>query len=369
MVRKVALIFLTIFSFFLIPQRTLAQSSEKKDELMEAKVIEILDQGELEAGGQNYLYQNLKLLMTKGSLKDHHVELENLASEEAFIEYQLGDEVRVHASYDFENQRQFIIEGFVKRKALLALTIIFVLVVILVGKKWGALSILGLVISFFFIFKISLPLIVKGINPIVVALITAVSIIPITFYISHGFNKKTHVAVLATVIALAITIFLASYFVNVAHLTGYATEEANFISYLTEGKIDIFALLLAGIIIGVVGILDDITVSQSAFIQQLKKTNPDIKKSELFRKGMEIGQDHISSMVNTLVLVYAGSALPLLLMFLDADKSFIDVIELEVVAEEVIRTLVGSIGLVLAAPISTALAVLFFSKSVKKKEY
>ena len=368
MVRKVVLIFLTIFSFFLIPPKTLAQSSQGSDELMEGKVIEILDEGSVDQNDQKYPYQKLKLLMTRGSLKDHHLEIENTAPEDLFQSYSLNDELRVHSSYDFEDQRQFAIEGFVKRKALLALAIIFAVVVLLVGKKWGALSIFGLVISFFFIFKISLPLIVRGINPILVALITAVSIIPITFYISHGFNKKTHVAVLATVVSLAITIFLASYFVSLAHLTGYASEEANFISYLTAGKIDIFSLLLAGIIIGVVGILDDITVSQSAFIQQLKESNPEIGKSELFRKGMEIGQDHISSMVNTLVLVYAGSALPLLLLFLDAEKSFIDVIELEIVAEEVIRTLVGSIGLVLAAPISTALAVFFFSKNSPAKE-
>ena len=335
---------------------------------MEGKVIEILDEGFVDDDQQKYLYQKLKIMMTRGSLEDHHIEIENTGPGDSFQSYNLNDELRIRSSYDLENQRQFVIEGFVKRKALLTLAIIFILVVLLVGKKWGALSIFGLVISFFFIFKISLPLIVRGINPILVALITAISIIPITFYISHGFNKKTHIAVLATVISLAITIFLASYFVNLAHLTGYASEEANFISYLTDGKIDIFALLLAGIIIGVVGVLDDITVSQSAFIQQLKTTNPDIKSSELFRKGMEIGQDHISSMVNTLVLVYAGSALPLLLMFLDADKGFIDVIELEVIAEEIIRTLVGSIGLVLAAPISTALAVFFFSKNSPAKE-
>ena len=365
---KKTLIFLTLFIFFIFPKQIFAETTQNDEEMMEARVIEILDEGSVDQGDQKYIYQNLKLLMINGSLKDHHIEIENLAPEDSFQEYKLDDELRIHSSYDFENQRQFVVEGFVKRKALLALAIIFAVVVLLVGKKWGALSLFGLLISFFFIFKISLPLIVNGVDPILVALITAISIIPITFYISHGFNKKTHVAVLATVIALIITILLASYFVNLAHLTGYASEEANFISYLTAGKVDVFALLLAGIIIGVVGILDDITVSQSAFIQQLKKANPEIKKSELFRKGMEIGQDHISSMVNTLVLVYAGSALPLLLLFLDADKSFIDVIELEIVAEEVIRTLVGSIGLVLAAPISTALAVFFFSKNNLKKE-
>jgi len=358
-----------IFSFFNFSLRVKAQTEESlADELMEGKVIEILDSGSLNQNDQAYSYQNLKMSMTEGSLKDHHIEIENLAPASSFQEYQLGDKLRIHSSYDVNGQRQFMIEGFVKRQALLVLVIIFAVVVLLVGKKWGALSLVGLLISFFFIFKISLPMIVAGINPIFVALITSLLIIPITFYISHGINKKTHIAVLATLISLIITIFLATYFVNAAHLTGYASEEANFIDYLSNGKVDIFALMLAGIIIGVLGILDDVTVSQSAFIKQLSETDPNLSKIDLFRKGMSIGQDHISSMVNTLVLVYAGSSLPLLLLFLDANKSFIDVIELEMVSEEIIRTLVGSIGLVLAAPISTALAVFFFSKNKSSKE-
>jgi uncharacterized membrane protein len=367
-VRRVVLIFLTIFSFFLIPQKILAQSPEQADELMEGKVIEILDEGQISEHDQQFSYQNLKLLITRGSLKDHHLEIENYAPAETFREYQLDDQLRIHASYDFEEQRQFVIDGVVKRQALLVLTIIFVLVVLLVGRKWGAFSILGLVISFFFIFKLALPLIVKGVDPILVSFLTTLFIIPVTFYISHGFNKKTHIAVLATFLSLLITVFLAFYFVNMAKLTGFASEEANFVDFLSGGKIDIFALMMAGIIIGVVGILDDVTVSQSAFIKQLVEANPKMTKVELYKKGMELGQDHISSMVNTLVLVYAGSSLPLLLLFLNADKSFIDVVELEIVAEEVIRTLVGSIGLVLAAPISTILAVLFFSKSNPQKE-
>lgn len=365
--KKIFLGFLVLFSFFLIPQKIMAQSLQNSDELMEGKVIEVLDEGQISESGQQFSYQNLKLLMTRGSLKDHHLEIENLAPIETYREYKLDDQLRIHASYDFEEQRQFVIDGVVKRQALLVLTIIFILVVLVVGRKWGAFSIIGLIVSFFFIFRLALPLIVKGIDPILVSFLTTLFIIPVTFYISHGFNKKTHVAVLATFIALLVTVFLAFYFVNMANLTGYASEEANFVDFLSGGKIDIFALMMAGIIIGVVGILDDVTVSQSAFIKQLVEANPKMGKAELYKKGMELGQDHISSMVNTLVLVYAGSSLPLLLLFLDADKSFVDVIELEIVAEEIIRTLVGSIGLVLAAPISTSLAVFFFSKNKEKK--
>jgi uncharacterized membrane protein len=232
-VKKIFLLFLTIFSFFNFSLRVKAQTEESlADELMEGKVIEILDSGSLNQNDQDYSYQKLKILMTQGSLKDHHIEVENLSPASSFQEYQLDNELRIHSSYDIGGQRQFMIEGFVKRKALLALAIIFTLVVLLVGKKWGALSLVGLLISFFFIFKISLPMIVAGVNPILVAIITSLLIIPITFYISHGFNKKTHVAILATLIALIITIFLATYFVNAAHLTGYASEEANFISLL-----------------------------------------------------------------------------------------------------------------------------------------
>jgi uncharacterized membrane protein len=156
---------------------------------------------------------------------------------------------------------------------------------------------------------------------------------------------------------------LATLFVNLSQLTGFTSEEAGFLQAYKPGLINMKGLLLSGIIIGVLGVLDDITISQSAIVEQLKKANQKLKPIELYQKAMSVGRDHIASMINTLILVYTGAALPLLLLFIDNPHPFSQVINYEIIADEVVRTLVGSIGLILAVPITTLLAVWFVSKN------
>ena len=160
---------------------------------------------------------------------------------------------------------------------------------------------------------------------------------------------------------MVITGLLAKFFIEVAKLTGYASEEAAFLYVAKEG-VNIRGLILAGIIIGTLGVLDDITISQAAIAQQLRAANPKISRKEQFWRAMDVGRDHIASMINTLVLVYTGAALPLLLLFITNSHPFTEVINYEVIAEEIIRTLVGSIGLIAAVPITTFLAVNFIAK-------
>jgi uncharacterized membrane protein len=212
-------------------------------------------------------------------------------------------------------------------------------------------------VSFAIIFSYILPTISSGADPIITAIIGSLLIIPATFYLSHGFNKKTTVAIIGTVISLLIVGALAGYFVDAAKLTGFASEEAAFLQVALGGTVNIRGLLLAGIIIGVLGVLDDITISQSSIVSELKLASPKIKFKELYTRAMNVGQDHISSMVNTLVLVYTGAALPLLLLFLNNSQPISQLISNELIADEIVRTLVGSIGLVLAVPITTLIAV------------
>jgi uncharacterized membrane protein len=195
-------------------------------------------------------------------------------------------------------------------------------------------------------------------------------IIPATFYPSHGLNRKTSIAILSTICALLITGFLANFFLDFAKLSGLSSEEAGFLQTMNpEVFTNMRGLLLAGIIIGVLGVLDDVTVSQASIVWQLKIANPQFTKVELYKRAMEVGRDHISSMVNTLVLVYAGASLPLLLLFNDAAKPFAEIINYEILADEIVRTLVGSIGLILVVPISTFLAAIFVGKPDKKMSH
>jgi uncharacterized membrane protein len=224
------------------------------------------------------------------------------------------------------------------------------------------MSLLGMALSFFIIFFYILPQISSGANPVEIAILGSLVIIPVSFFLSHGINKKTFVAIGGTLIALVITGILANIFVDSAHLTGFASEEAGFLQVAKQGVINMRGLLLAGIIIGVLGVLDDITISQSSIVFQLKEANNKLDANELYTRAMKVGQDHISSMVNTLILVYTGAALPLLLLFINNPHPFSEIIIYEIIADEIVRTFVGSIGLVLSVPITTFIATLVASK-------
>lgn len=351
------LFFLPLFEVF--AQRNLSSSTQ--EETLEGRIVRIIKEEVITQEGQQSLYQELEILVTKGSLKDRKIKVEvgniPLVGQPKYKE---RDEVLISYTHDFEGNEVFYITDFIRRKFLAWLLFIFVILVVVVGRWRGASSLLGLGISFLVIFKFILPNIYAGQNPVLIAIIGSLFIIPFTFYLSHGFNKKTTVAILGTLGALMITSILAKVFVQMAKLTGYVSEEAAFLQVAKQGAMNIRGLLLAGIIIGALGVLDDITVSQAAIVQQLKETSSKISPKELFSRAMNVGQDHIASMVNTLVLVYTGAALPLLLLFIDNPHPFSEVINYEIIAEEIIRTLVGSIGLITAVPITTFLAINFY---------
>lgn len=364
------LVGLATFIFLTLNPHTITASTEP--ELQEGVVIGIQAQGEEKKGEEVFPFQTVLVKITKGSQKDQEISIDHRASSLNLVQYQKyqdGDRIKIATALNSESSPVYTIDGHLKREGLLQLLGLFVIVVLVVGRVWGALSILGLTVSFLVIFQVIIPLIIKGANPVVAAVLGALIIVPTTFYISHGFNKKTHVGVVATTIGLIITGVLAVYFVNATHLTGFASEEASFLQIERSGSINIRQLLLAGIIIGTLGILDDVTVGQASLVEQLKRANRNFSRKQLFKNGMKVGQDHISSMVNTLVLVYAGSALPLLLLFFGSQHGFVDILEFELITEEVVRMLVGSIGLVLAAPLATALAAIVFANQNEAGEY
>ncbi|HEX9817584.1 MAG TPA: YibE/F family protein [Patescibacteria group bacterium] len=321
----------------------------------EAQITRVTETGKTIEGDSKQEYQVLEVTTKDGQT----VEVLNTQTPfSRWTSYQVGEHIQLTQQPD----DTWIITDFVRRPALLELGLLFTVLVIAIGRWWGVRALLSLIISFAIIFGLILPLILQGWNPLLVTLTSSILIIPTTFYLSHGINHKTHVAVAGTLISLLISGLLAVTFVDRAHLTGFASEEASFLSIEAQNTIDIRGLLLAGIIISVLGTLDDIAVSQASFVQQLKESRPKISLRELFARAMSVGQDHISSLVNTLVLVYTGASLSLLLLFIDSDVTPNQLFNLEIIADEVVRTLVGSIGIVLAAPITTLIAALVFAK-------
>lgn len=365
----ITIIILAITVLFLLQSPTTTQAEQKilsqqspvtsLEETLEGKIVAILEEKPITFAdlGKSQLYQKLEIMTTKGSLVNRKITVENghLPSSN-WRQYQIGDRLMISYTSDPQNNQIFHIIDYVRRDAILWLFAIFLSTVLIITRQQGIASLLGLLVSFGIIFKVILPQISAGHNPVQVAITGSLLIIPSTFLLAHGISKKTLIAIAGTVITLILTGWLASVFVDIIKLSGFATEEANFLQAYKQETVNIKGLLLAGIIISILGVLDDVTISQAAIIQQLKSANPNLRFQELYQKAMSIGKDHIASMVNTLILVYTGTSLPLLLIFIDNPRPFSEIINYEIIADEIVRTLVGSIGLMLAIPITTLLA-------------
>ena len=205
------------------------------------------------------------------------------------------------------------------------------------------------------------PAILAGKTPETVALIGAFAIMLVTIPLAHGIGVKTLAACLGTSVALVLTLLLAQTFTNLAHLSGISSDEAVFLR-ATAGDISLQGLLLAGMIVAALGVLDDLTVSQASTVLALQRANPAQSFGQLFRGAVSVGHDHVAATVNTLVLAYVGASLPVLLIFSFGGTAFTDAINSEAVAEQVVATLVGSIGLIAAVPVTTALAALLATR-------
>jgi uncharacterized membrane protein len=274
-----------------------------------------------------------------------------------------GDEVRVakapkppkgapavagtgYTLYDFE-----------RRKPMLILAALFALVVVVFARWRGVLSLVGLGISLVIVLLFVVPAILDGKSALLVAVVGAVAVAYTTIPLAHGWGPKSLAALLGSVASLMLTALLAVLFTNLTHLTGLSSEEAIFLQ-IGNADVSLQGLLLAGMVIGALGVLDDVTISQASTVMVLRRANPGLKLRRLSGLALDVGRDHVSATVNTLVLAYVGASLPILLLFSAADLGVGNALNLEVVAKEVVATLVGSIGLIAAVPITTGLAAL-----------
>ncbi|MFE1308169.1 YibE/F family protein [Streptomyces sp. NPDC058755] len=273
---------------------------------------------------------------------------------------QEGEKVVVAYEPSAPKNLQYSVTDVNRKFPMALLAGIFALAVVVVGRMRGVMALVALAVSFLVLTLFILPAILQGSNPLLVAVVGASAIMLIALYMCHGLSARTSVAVLGTLASLLLIGILGSEFIDWAALTGNTDDNTGLIHGLYP-SIDMSGLLLAGVIIGSLGVLDDVTVTQTSAVWELHEANPAMGWRGLYRAGIRIGRDHIASVVNTLVLAYAGAALPLLLLFSIAQSSVGTVANSELVAEEIVRTLVGSIGLVASVPVTTALAALVVS--------
>lgn len=278
------------------------------------------------------------------------------------LELDVGDGIRVaelelppDAVLGGVAPERYSLADFERRAPLGWLLAVFVALVLLTGRWKGARALLGLGVSLGVVVFFVVPAILEGTAPAGVALVGALAVMLATLTITHGLGVKLLAAAFGTTVSLLLALALARLFVDLAHLTGLSSDEAIFIR-ASAGDVSIQGLLLAGMVIGALGVLDDLTVSQASTVLALRRANPALPGRELYRRAVAVGQDHVAATVNTLVLAYAGAALPLLVLFNLGGTSFGDAVNGESVAAEVVAMLVGSIGLVAAVPVTTALA-------------
>lgn len=238
---------------------------------------------------------------------------------------------------------------------LLWLAVLFAVAVVVLGRLRGLAALVGLGLTVAVLLLYTVPALVDGTAPLLVALISASAIAFAAIYLAHGFNTMSTVALLGTIASLVLTAVLATIFVDLARITGLASEEAAFLQ-MGAATIDLRGLILAGVVIGALGALDDMTVTQASAVWELRSASDTYSTGDLYRAGIRIGRDHVAATVNTLVLAYAGAAMPLLLLFSITEQPLLTVTNGELVATEVVRTLVGSIGLVASVPLTTWLA-------------
>lgn len=371
MLWRVALLIAVLAAGVLFPAAVEAQQPAEgraRSETIRGEVVEIIDQGQNQIGTITQPYQVLTVELTEGEMEGRQVEVEvgviDLNTTEHL--YQPGDDVLVsHTPATEPGQEEvWVIMDRVRTTPLFVLAGMFAVAIIALGRWKGVRALFGLAFTFTVIIWFLIPQILDGANPVTVSVFAAIFIFMFTLYVVHGIGKMTTAAVLGTSVSLMITGSLAFIFVRVSTLTGLASEEAAFIQVMVGGEgINMQGLLLGGIIIGALGVLDDVTVSQSSTVFELRKANPNLTMRQLFASGVNVGRDHIAATVNTLVLAYAGVALPLLILFTQIDEPVLHLINREILAEEIIRTMVGSLGLICAVPLTTLIAAYMAHRS------
>ncbi|CAM3486765.1 YibE/F family protein [Stackebrandtia soli] len=237
---------------------------------------------------------------------------------------------------------------------LWVLFVAFAAAVIAFGRLRGVTALIGLAVTFAILLLFIVPAILDGRQPLLVAIVGSAAIMLAVLYLTHGFSTSTTIAVLGVLASLVLTGVLSALAVNLAHLTGIADEDTTYLS-MNLG-VNMQGLLLAGILIGSLGVLDDVSVTQAATVTELARANPRYTPRQLYTSSIRVGRSHIASVVNTIILAYAGASLPLLILIAAVDRPIGQILTNQIIAEEIVRSVVGTIGLIAAVPITTALA-------------
>lgn len=324
--------------------------------LVKAQVMEVVSAGtrEIPGTGTNTAYQTIRVKILEGEDAGEALTLDNdyLSLREGEMFY------AIHTVNKLEDTDTYAVSQPYRLHVLLFFLGLFIASLLVFGGLQGIRGLLSLAASIGLIVYVLLPGILAGISPILVSVAVAGVIIVAGSYITHGVNRTTTAAVVGMLATVLVTGVLAYAAVHWGRLSGFSSEEATYLNFDTRGSIDFVGLLLGGLVIGLLGILYDAAISQAVAVEELFGMNREATRAHVFRRALRIGREHIGALVNTLAIAYVGAYLPLLLLIkLSVSQSILVTINQDMFATEILRTLVGSTGLVLAVPITTAIAV------------
>ncbi|MEN9390163.1 MAG: hypothetical protein RLZZ283_263 [Candidatus Parcubacteria bacterium] len=268
----------------------------------------------------------------------------------------VGDRVYLNAQ-DMGDRTEYTFKEFDRRLMLIVVAVLFVLLTVFVGGVIGFRAIVALGISLAVIVYVLLPMLVSGAPPALTSLFVSALILASVMAITHGINRSTAAAFIGSMITVIIAIIVSSFVVTVMRFSGFTDDASSILNLSTGGTLDMAGLLLGAIIIGILGIIDDLAVTQVITVQELRCANAALSHRDVYQRAMHIGRSHLGAVVNTLVLAYAGASLPLLLLFTLSASDTGMLLNSEIVAVEIVRAIIGTGALALVLPISTALAV------------
>lgn len=363
---RVMLILIVLISFLTVPNTYAQDLLDYKEEFFRGKVLEIVDQGSIKAGDVENPYQIVKVELYRDG-KSETLEIDHgrtlSISQDQLVKKE--DKVVISKVSTGDSQETYLIRDKYRIDGFYTVFAIFIAFVILISGFRGVGSILGLGVSLIVILAYIVPRIIAGANPVFAIVTGSMAIMFFTIYLAHGFSRRTTSALISTFISLLLAAGFSFLFVGIAKLSGFGNEGAYSLSFGQTAGINLKGLLLGGMIIGTLGILDDVTITQSATVFELFGANNKLKFASLVKKGLVVGREHVASVVNTLVLAYAGSSMAVFIFFLinPLNTPVWVILNSEFVMEEVIRALAGSVGLILAVPISTVIASYFAVKT------
>ncbi len=346
----------------LVPISTSAQALvEDAVSVMKARVISIESEETALIPGTDTptQYQTIRVEVLDGEEAGKEILVEN-----DYLSLETGDVFYLgHTVNELDNVDYYTVKEPYRIPALLILLGLFVAITLILGGIQGIRGLLSLILSLFVIVFVLLPGVLAGYSPVLIAVGTASFIVLVGAYVTHGVSRMTTTAVLGMVATIMFTGILAYLSIHWTKLSGFSAEEATYLHFNSRGKIDLAGLLLGGIIIGLLGVLYDAAIGQSVAVEELQRAGKTMTRKAIYVRALRMGREHIGALVNTLAIAYVGAALPLLLLFYGtASLDVIEMLNREIFAAEIVRILVGSIGVILVVPITTAIAVLMLVK-------